>query len=74
MKHSFNRNCELMENQFLLYSSKVNNCRQFVLSILKANRLENTLFVEQAIEQLFTDNLCKISNTVIGLAGKFNIL
>ena len=72
-----NRTRELMGNRFLPYSSRDNNCGDFVLGILKANRLANSnniLFVEQIIDHLFTDNLRKLSNTVTGIAGVADIL
>lgn len=71
------RTKQLMGNNFLTYSAKNNNCGNFVLAILKSNRLansQNTLFVEQIIDHLFTDNLRKITNTVTGIAGKMDIL
>ena len=71
------RTKELMGNRFLPYSSRDNNCQHFVIAILKANRLatsHNILFVEQAVEHLFTDNFRKVSNTVTGLAGVADIL
>jgi hypothetical protein len=71
------RTKQLMGNRFLPYSSRDNNCQHFIIAILKANRLatsHNILFVEQAVEHLFTDNFRKVSNTVTGLAGVASIL
>ena len=71
------RTKQLMGNNFLSYSSKDNNCGDFVIAVLKSNRLANSsnlLFVEQIIDHLFTDNFRKVSNTITGIASKIDII
>jgi hypothetical protein len=65
--------------RFFNYSAKNNNCQDFVLSLLEANRLsnaENVTFVKQNIKQLFhqLDYLRKFSNTITDLAHRANVL
>lgn len=44
-----NRTCELMGNNFTIYSSCDNNCSDFVIALIKANRIAisaNITFVD----------------------------
>lgn len=70
---------EQMSNKFFPYSAYDNNCQDFILNILTANRLdtpENIEFVKQDTEQLFhnLDYLRKIANTVTDVAGRINVI
>ena len=68
---------ELMKQKFFPYSAKDNNCQRFILSILQANGLankENTEFIKQNTNSLFTTHLRKASNTITDFAGKLDVL
>jgi hypothetical protein len=67
----------LMGNKFLSYSASSNNCQNFILAILQSSNLanpQNTLFVKQATQSLFTPELRKISNTITDIAGGIDII
>jgi hypothetical protein len=61
-----------MGGRFLSYSTRDNNCQDFILAMLQSNNLAtsvNTLFVKQATQSLLTPQLRKISNTITDIAG-----
>ena len=71
------RTKQLMGSRFLTYSARDNNCQSLILAILQSNNLstpQNVLFTKQSTQELFTPSLRKITNTVTGVAGKFDIL
>lgn len=68
---------ELMKQNFFPYSAKDNNCQRFILSILQANGLankDNTEFIKQDTNDLFSTHLRKASNSVTDFAGKLDVL
>jgi hypothetical protein len=67
----------LMGGKFLTYSSRDNNCQSLILAMLQTNNLstpQNVLFTKQSTQELFTPQLRKITNTVMDLASKIDIL
>jgi hypothetical protein len=61
-----------MGGKFLPYSSRDNNCQDFILAMLKSNNLAtppNIQFVKQATQSLFTPELRRITNTITDIAG-----
>jgi hypothetical protein len=68
---------EGMGNKFLTYSSKDNNCQNFVMGFVNANGMntpEIEKFTLQDVKPLFTDNFRKLSNSVTQLGAKVAII
>ena len=76
---------ELMDNtqqgmgtgKFLGYSSKDNNCQDFIMGVLNANHMNSPdaqEFTKQDVASLFTDSFRKTANTVTGIGAKAEIL
>jgi hypothetical protein len=68
-----------MGNRFLPYNPVSNNCQQFILSILQANKLatpENSAFVKQDTDSLFKNDptLAKISKSLTDLGASADVL
>ena len=64
-------------SKFLGYSSKDNNCQDFVMGILNANHMNTQAtfdFTKQDVASLFTNDFRKVSNSVTGLGAKAEIL
>ena len=67
-------------NKFSSYDPKNNNCQDFILSILKANRWGNNddyEFIKQDANKIFSlmpEYAYKISKFITDTAGRFNIL
>jgi hypothetical protein len=70
---------KLMGKSFFPYNSRSNNCQDFVLGLLRANKLnipEIEAFVKQDVDNIFkTDpRLQKIANTFTDLGARVNVL
>ena len=68
-----------MGDRYFLYSARDNNCGDWVLNILQANRVDTpelTAFVKQDARQIFADNIRfrKLTNTVTDFAGRVDVL
>ena len=66
-----------MGNSFLTYSARDNNCQNFILSLLEANRLsnsQNVLFTKQSTTGLFSTELRKLTNTITDIGAKLDII
>ena len=66
-----------MGNSFLTYNARDNNCQNFVLSLLQANKLSNErniLFTKQSTTGLFSTEMRKFTNTITDIAGKIDII
>ena len=68
-----------MGNNFLPYSASTNNCQDFLLAVLKSNKLGNEnvyKFIKQKTDEIFKKNrfLAKVSNFVTDFGSKVNIL
>ena len=66
-----------MGEKYYKYQAKSNNCQFFILSLLQANNLantENTEFVKQDTNELFSSYLRKTTNTFTDIAGRLNVL
>jgi len=68
---------ELMGGKFLTYSSKDNNCQDFVKAFLESNGIGNSddiAWIKQDVSSLFegNDTLRKISNSITDLGAKVN--
>lgn len=64
-------------SSFFGYSAKSNNCQDFVVSILKANHVNESHYVEfikQETDQLFDTYLRKMSNTVTDIGNRAGVL
>jgi hypothetical protein len=77
MNNCIEKQRELMGGKFLTYSSKDNNCQDFVKAFLEANNIGNSddvAWVKQDVYTLFENNdtLRKISNSVTDLGAKVN--
>lgn len=77
MNNCIEKQRELMDGKFLTYSSKDNNCQDFVKAFLEANNIGNSddvAWVKQDVYTLFegNDTLRKISNSVTDLGAKVN--
>lgn len=77
MNNAVEKQRELMGGKFLTYSSKDNNCQDFVKAFLEANQvgnMEDISWVKQDVSSLFENNdtLRKISNSVTDLGAKVN--
>jgi len=63
--------------KFLGYSSKDNNCQDFIMGVLNANHMNSPdaqAFTKQDVASLFTDSFRKTANTVTGIGAKAEIL
>ncbi len=72
---------KVMGNKFYSYNASSNNCQNFIINILQSNSLLNnqkyTDFIKQDTSDIFDSSspwLRKLSNSVVGLAARFNIL
>jgi hypothetical protein len=71
------RTKQLMGGKFLTYSARDDNCQSLILAMLQSNNLstpQNVLFTKQSTQELFTQQLRKITNTITDIAGKVDIL
>ncbi len=69
----------LMGDRYFKYSSRDNNCQDYIVSIFKANDFgdqSDIEFIKQDTKQLFEDlpYLRKIANTVTDIAGRANVI
>jgi hypothetical protein len=61
-----------MGGRFLSYSTRNNNCQDFILALMQSTFIStsaNTLFIKQATQSLLTPQLRKISNTIMDIAS-----
>ena len=70
---------ERMGDKYFSYAARENNCQDFILAFLRANKLGNETdasWVKQSIHILFQGNetLRKIANTLTGIAGSFDVI
>ena len=69
---------QLMGNdKFLGYSSRNNNCQNFILAILQSNNMansQNVFFTKQSTQELFSTSLRKITNTITDIAAAADII
>ena len=68
-----------MGGEIFTYSAKNNNCQDYALAVLKANKIgdeSDYAFVKQNTAELFKNlsSLRKISNTVTDLGAKINVI
>ena len=67
-----------MGDKFIPYSSSSNNCQDFILSVLKANQMDNpelNAFIKQDTSMIFKDEkFKKFADTVTGLGEKVDII
>jgi len=64
-------------SKFLGYSSKDNNCQDFVMGILNANHMNTPAtqdFTKQDVASLFTNDFRKVSNSVTGIGAKAELI
>jgi len=66
-----------MGNKFITYSSKDNNCQDFVMALLNASGLgDESLkkFVKQELKHLFNNTYRKLTNTITDIGAKAEII
>ena len=66
-----------MGGKFLTYSSKDNNCQDFVMGMLNGNNMNTQAtqaFAKQDVKPLFTDAFRKLANSVTDLGAKVAII
>ena len=66
-----------MGGKFLTYSSKDNNCQDFVMGMLNGNNMNTQAtqaFAKQDVKPLFTDSFRKLANTVTDIGAKAAII
>ena len=66
-----------MGGKFISYSSKDNNCQDFVMGLLNASHLsdeEIKKFVKQDLSHLFSNSYRKLTNTITNIGSKAEIL
>ena len=64
-------------DKFLGYSSRNNNCQNFILAILQSNNMansQNVFFTKQSTQELFSTSLRKITNTITDIAAAADII
>ena len=70
---------KLMGSKFLTYSANNNNCQDFIVSIMRANKIgsmDDIKFVKQDTKFLFKNlpYLRKFSNTVTTIGARVDVL
>ena len=79
LEQSLNNTKEGMGDMFFTYSARENNCQDFILAFLRANKIGNETdksWVKQETKVLFEGNerLRKIANTLTGIAASFDVI